>query len=217
VLAAASEKLCERFGACAQGSGPWLTIAICFVAATAMFGCSAQRAPETQYSSPLPSRSYSSVPPRSRLEVSSWYGPGFVGHVTSDGEIFNPNELTAASKTLPIGSYVRVTNPDNGGSVVVRINDRGPYVRGRSLDLSRSAAQQIGLTAEGVCRVGVRTVSVTSDDAPASRQTGERAIPVAYASSAVVTLHSAHYVSSAPTPIFETSEGVTTTRLVLRF
>jgi len=115
---------------------------------------------------PAPSRSYSYVPPRSSLEVASWYGPGFVGHVTSDGEIYNPGELTAASKTLPIGSHVRVTNPGNGRSVVVSINDRGPYVRGRSLDLSRSAAGRTGMTHEGVFRVRVSAVGVTSHDAP---------------------------------------------------
>jgi rare lipoprotein A (peptidoglycan hydrolase) len=162
VLAAASKKSIERFGACARGFGQWLTIAIAFVVAIAMSGCSEQRAPQNQCSSPAPSRGYSSAPPRGRLEVASWYGPGFVGHLTSDGETFNPNELTAASKTLPLGSHVRVTNPDNGRSVVVRINDRGPFVRGRSLDLSRSAAQQIGLTAEGVGPVRVRRVGMTS-------------------------------------------------------
>jgi rare lipoprotein A len=171
VLAAAIKKLRERSGACARGSRPWLIIAIGFAVATAMFGCSEQRAPQNHYASPAPSRSYSSVPPRSRLEVASWYGPGFVGHVTSDGEIYNPNELTAASKTLPIGSRVRVTNPDNGRSVVVRINDRGPYVRGRSLDLSRSAAGQIGMTHEGVCHVRVSAVGVTSHDSPYIRRT----------------------------------------------
>jgi rare lipoprotein A (peptidoglycan hydrolase) len=159
MLAAASNKWAERFTACARGWGRWLVVAICFVVATAMFGCSAQRASENQYASPAPSSSYPSVPSRGRLEVASWYGPGFVGHITSDGEIYNPNELTAASKTLPIGSRVRVTNPDNGRSVVVRINDRGPYVRGRNLDLSRSAAGRIGMTHEGVCRVRVRKVS----------------------------------------------------------
>jgi rare lipoprotein A (peptidoglycan hydrolase) len=133
---------------------PRLLPAICLVVAIAMFGCSTQPAPQTQYTPPAPSP----APRRGRLEVASWYGPGFVGHVTSDGETYNPNELTAASKTLPIGSHVRVTNPDNGRSVVVRINDRGPYVRGRSLDLSRDAAQQIGLEAEGVGRVRVRVV-----------------------------------------------------------
>src|ERR1700688_570844 len=171
MLAAASNKWAERFTACARGWGRWLIVAICFVVATAMFGCSAQRASENQYASPAPSRSYPSVPSRGRLEVASWYGPGFVGHVTSDGEIYDPNELTAASKTLPIGSRVRVTNPDNGRSVVVRINDRGPYVRGRSLDLSRDAARRIGMTHEGVCHVRISKVGVTSHDSPYIRRT----------------------------------------------
>ena len=139
-------------------SGRRLTIAISFVIATAMFGCSTQHAPQNQYIPPAPSQSNSLVRPRGVIEVASWYGPGFAGHLCSDGEIFNPNELTAASKTLPIGSRVRVTNPRNGRSVVVRINDRGPYVRGRSLDLSRRAARQIGLTEEGVGRVRVKTL-----------------------------------------------------------
>jgi rare lipoprotein A len=139
----------------------WLTIAISFVIATAMFGCSAQHAPQNQYISPPPSQSYSSAPPRGRLEVASWYGKGFKGRLTSDGEIYNPKELTAASKTLPIGSRVRVTNTENGRSVVVRINDRGPYVKGRSLDLSRSAARRIGMVKEGVCHVRVKKIGVS--------------------------------------------------------
>jgi hypothetical protein len=150
--------------------GPLL--AICFIVASAMFGCSEQRAPQTQYSlSPPPSRNYLSVPPRGRLEVASWYGPGFVGHVTSDGEIYNHEELTAASKTLPIGSRVRVMNPDNGRAVIMRINDRGPYVRGRSLDLSSSAAGRIKMTHEGVCRVRVSAVGVPLHDSPYLRRT----------------------------------------------
>jgi rare lipoprotein A len=88
----------------------------------------------------------------------SWYRPGFAGRRTSSGERFNPDQLTAASKTLPIGSVVRVTNVENGRSVNVRINDRGPYVRGRSLDLSRRAAQKIGMTHKGVARVKVTRV-----------------------------------------------------------
>ena len=157
MLAAAINKLRERFGACVRGSGSWLTIAMSFAIATAMFGCSVQRGPEIP-PSPAPAQTYSPVPPRARLEVASWYGPGFKGHLTSDGEIYNPKELTAASKTLPIGSRVRVTNPDNGRSVVVRINDRGPYVRGRSLDLSSAAARRIGVADRGVCRVRVRVL-----------------------------------------------------------
>jgi rare lipoprotein A len=159
MLAAAGKNLPERFGVCARGSGPWLTIAIGLAVAITMFGCSTQPAPEAQYTLPPPPQSV--PPPPGKLEVASWYGPGFVGHVTSDGEKFNPNELTAASKTLPLGSRVRVTNPENGRSVVVRINDRGPYVRGRSLDLSHGAAQKIGLCAEGVGHVRVKVLHRT--------------------------------------------------------
>ena len=90
--------------------------------------------------------------------TASWYGPGFSGRRTSSGERFDPNQLTAASRTLPLGSVVRVTNVSNGRSVNVRINDRGPFVRGRSLDLSHGAAQKIGLTARGVGRVKVTRV-----------------------------------------------------------
>lgn len=148
-----------------------LLLAICLVVAIGMFGCSTQPAPENQYTPPAPPPVHSSVPRRGRLELASWYGPGFVGHATSDGEIYNPKELTAASKTLPIGSHVRVTNPENGCSVVVRVNDRGPYVRGRSLDLSRRAARRIGMIDQGVCRVRVRVVDVTSHDERAYGQT----------------------------------------------
>jgi rare lipoprotein A (peptidoglycan hydrolase) len=161
MLAVAGKNLPGRFGVCARCFSLWRTIAIGFAVATTMFGCSQQPAPQYQYSSSLPSRISPSVRPPGRLEVASWYGPGFVGHVTSDGEAFNPNELTAASKTLPIGSRVLVTNPENGRSVVVRINDRGPYVKGRNLDLSHSAAQKIGLCAEGVGHVRVRVLRRT--------------------------------------------------------
>ena len=166
MLATASNQWTESSSAWARGS--WLTIATGFVAATTIFGCSAQRALEVQRPSAPPFQSSSPAHPQGRLEVASWYGPGFVGHLTSDGEIYNPKELTAASKTLPLGSRVRVTNPNNGRSVVVRINDRGPYVSGRSLDLSHHAAQEIGLCAEGVGRVRVR---VLRHDAPIHGQT----------------------------------------------
>ena len=161
--ALATKKRPEHGRTCTPSPARWLIIAIGFVVATAMFGCSTRPAPENlPPPSPAPTASYSPPPSRGKLEVASWYGPGFVGHLTSDGEAFNPNELTAASKTLPIGSRIRVTNTGNGRSVVVRINDRGPYVRGRSLDLSRGAAERIGLTKEGVCRVRVRIVRRTS-------------------------------------------------------
>lgn len=91
----------------------------------------------------------------SNIVTASWYGPHFRGHRTSSGEIFNENRLTAASRTLPMQSIVRVTNLGNGKSVVVRINDRGPYVTGRSLDLSRAAARRIGLMRKGTAAVKI--------------------------------------------------------------
>ena len=106
--------------------------------------------------------------PRPKAEVASWYGPGFNGHRTSTGERFNQNAMTAASKTLPLGSHVVVRNPSNGKSVVVRINDRGPRSRGRTMDLSKRAAQKLGITGKGVARVEVTPVPPERDDsAPA--------------------------------------------------
>ncbi|CAO4179728.1 Endolytic peptidoglycan transglycosylase RlpA [Methylorubrum populi] len=87
-----------------------------------------------------------------RTETASWYGPGFHGRLTANGERFDQNALTAAHRSLPFGTRVRVTSTSNGRSVV-RINDRGPFVRGRSIDLARAAARVIGC---GTCRVAVQ-------------------------------------------------------------
>ena len=76
----------------------------------------------------------------------SWYGPGFHGRRTASGERFNTNDMTAAHKTLPFGTKVRVTNKKTGQSVVVRINDRGPYAHGRVIDLSKASARTIGIS-----------------------------------------------------------------------
>lgn len=81
--------------------------------------------------------------------VASYYGRRFDGRLTASGERFDMTEMTAAHKTLPFGSRVRVTNPDNGRSVIVRINDRGPYTRGREIDLSRAAAEELGMIRRG--------------------------------------------------------------------
>src|SRR3954447_12972035 len=81
--------------------------------------------------------------------AASWYGPGFHGKRTATGERFNTNDLTAAHKTLPFGTKVRVTNERTGRSVVVRINDRGPYAHGRVIDLSKAAAAAVGIAGVG--------------------------------------------------------------------
>jgi rare lipoprotein A len=79
----------------------------------------------------------------------SWYGPGLHGRRTASGETFNTHDLTAAHRTLPFGTRVQVVNQRNGQSVVVRINDRGPYSGGRVIDLSQASAQAIGLSGVG--------------------------------------------------------------------
>src|SRR5438045_7556393 len=77
--------------------------------------------------------------------TASWYGPGFHGKRTANGERFNTHALTAAHKTLPFGTQLRVTNERTGKSVVVRINDRGPYAHSRVIDLSKAAADAVGI------------------------------------------------------------------------
>ncbi len=87
--------------------------------------------------------------------MSSYYGKEFHGRKTASGEIYDMHALTAAHRSLPFGTMVKVTNLDNGKSVVVRINDRGPWARGRILDLSYAAAQRLGMIGPGTARVRV--------------------------------------------------------------
>jgi len=90
--------------------------------------------------------------------VASWYGPGFHGNRTSSGEIYNTADLTAAHPTLPHGTRVVVTNLSNGKSVEVRINDRGPFAKGRVIDLSHAAARAIGLVGPGTAEVRIESI-----------------------------------------------------------
>lgn len=85
--------------------------------------------------------------------IASWYGPGFDGRPTASGEIFDADSLTAAHPSLPFGSIVRVINVENGREVVVRINDRGPFVEGRIIDVSQAAARALGMIGAGIARV----------------------------------------------------------------
>ncbi|MGB8274565.1 MAG: septal ring lytic transglycosylase RlpA family protein [Alphaproteobacteria bacterium] len=91
--------------------------------------------------------------------IASWYGPDFHGKTTSNGEIFDMNEVTAAHKTLPLPSIARVTNLENGRSLLVRVNDRGPFVNGRIIDVSRRTAQLLGFEAAGTAKVRVDVVA----------------------------------------------------------
>lgn len=88
--------------------------------------------------------------------IASWYGPTFEGHLTADGEVFSSSALTAAHRTLPMPVNVRVTNLENGESLVVRVNDRGPFAKGRIIDLSAAAAKLLGFYDAGTARVRVQ-------------------------------------------------------------
>ena len=88
--------------------------------------------------------------------IASWYGPGFDGNYTANGEIYDMNGISAAHKTLPFDTVVRVVDLETGRSIVVRINDRGPFIEGRIIDLSKGAAVELGLIERGITRVGLR-------------------------------------------------------------
>lgn len=122
-------------------------------------------------------------PPRtsaqpSRTVRTSYQGEQAAGRPTASGEPYDPDELTAASKIFPIGSTILVTNPANGKSVKVRINDRGPHVRGRSLDLSKRAAEELGITEKGVARLKVKRI----DSKPAKGESTKSTLDSASAS-----------------------------------
>jgi rare lipoprotein A len=115
-------------------------------------------------------------PPRtsaqpSRTVRTSYQGAQAAGRPTASGEPYDPDELTAASKIFPIGSILLVTNPANGKSVRVRVNDRGPHVRGRSLDLSKRAAEELGITEKGVARLKVKRLDSESTKRKSTKST----------------------------------------------
>ena len=90
--------------------------------------------------------------------VASWYGPNFHGKLTANGEVYDMYGVTAAHKTLTLGTVVRVTNLDNGKSLILRINDRGPYVDGRILDCSFGAAKKLGFHEQGTANVEIKII-----------------------------------------------------------
>jgi len=107
--------------------------------------------------------------------IASWYGPGFVGHMTASGEIYDDNALTAAHKTLPMPTLVRVTNLENGRQIQLRVNDRGPFVNNRIIDLSRRSAQLLGFDANGTARVRVQVMAEESRELAMQLGAGEDA------------------------------------------
>ena len=128
----------------------WRGVLGCVVAATCLSGCGL-----------LFGRSKPAVEPRPspvQVGTASWYGPGFHGNRTSSGEIYDQNDLTAAHQTLPLGTRVAVTNLQNGQAVEVRINDRGPFAKGRTIDLSYAAARSIGMVGPGTAPVRIEVL-----------------------------------------------------------
>ena len=97
--------------------------------------------------------------PRGEVGVASWYGEEFQGNETASGEIFDQEGLTAAHRKLPLGTRIRVTNLRNSRSAILRVNDRGPNVRGRLLDVSYAAAQRLGFEATGAVKVRIKILS----------------------------------------------------------
>lgn len=152
-------------------SNPWKALAAC--AGFALLAACQSAPPPPP--APIPPTATDERPQFMQVGFASWYGPGFHGNQTADGERFDMNALTAAHRTLPFNSYVRVTDLATGRSVIVRINDRGPYEAHRIIDLSARAARELGITDDGTARVRIDVVDngaapVVADRPPALAQ-----------------------------------------------
>lgn len=112
-------------------------------------------APDAEPAPPIEQIPVPSEPTLSETGLASWYGPKFHGKLTASGEVFNQEKFTAAHRTLPWGTRVKVTNLANGKSVEVRINDRGPFGKGRIIDVSRAAARALGIVGRGIATVQI--------------------------------------------------------------
>ena len=96
----------------------------------------------------------------------SWYGPRFHGRITANGEIYDQNAFTAAHKSLRFGTLLRITNPRTNKSLIVRINDRGPYIPGRQIDLSKAAAEELDVIGSGVKKLKIEEIVIEGIDNP---------------------------------------------------
>jgi len=191
-----------------------LRLYLCFVLAAALAGCA------TTHPAHAPGAYRVGSPyqvsgkwyyPREQTDynevgLASWYGPGFNGHMTADGEIYDQRSLTAAHATLPLPVNVRVTNLDNNRSIVLRVNDRGPFHEGRIIDVSERAAELLGFKEAGTARVRVEYLGRASDQpytmiASSKPQPAPKAPPPSIDSSASVV------ASMAPVPNPSTADS----------
>jgi rare lipoprotein A len=139
----------------------WRRLGFAIAACAMAAGCaSVERSPGVTPASPAAG----SVPIRSVVGKASWYGPGFNGHWTATGEIYNQDQMTAASSIFPLGANVIVTDLGSGRVVEVRINDRGPFRKGRKIDLSYRAARALGMVGPGTALVRMDLVSTPAFD-----------------------------------------------------
>lgn len=129
-----------------------LLLALCLVSAWGFGGCATGPAERVGYPAGYPVG-------YTERGIASWYGPGFHGNKTANGERYDMRQRTAAHRTLPLGSVAQVRSLSNGRTVTVRINDRGPFAKGRIIDLSEAAAQALGMIGTGTDRVELRVVA----------------------------------------------------------
>jgi rare lipoprotein A len=139
-----------------------LWMAAMVLALALLAGCSTVTPPPSPVPGPAPGQPAEGY---EEVGVASWYGAQHHGKRTASGEVFDMNQLTAAHRTLPFGTRVRVTNRDNNQSTEVRINDRGPFVKGRILDVSYAAARQLGALGSGTFPVRLRIISLPTTPA----------------------------------------------------
>jgi len=128
---------------------------ITLIGALALSGCSSEYSSEQDKQTPQGKESAATKPVHKEVGEASWYGPGFQGQETSNGETFDQKKMTAAHPSLPMGTEAKVTNLENGKKVEVRINDRGPYVENRVIDLSSAAANKLEMKEEGTAQVKI--------------------------------------------------------------
>jgi len=132
----------------------------------ALSACSASHVEPAGSAAAAPAVVQSQAPTFAEIGTASWYGTWHQGRLTANGERFDARAFTAAHRSLPFGTILRVTNLATGKMVKVRVNDRGPYIKGRTLDLSAAAAKALGITKDGIARVRIETFA--ADQMPGS-------------------------------------------------